>query len=70
MDFFELTILLLMLPANKGQYVQSIRAMGKAIFQNATGIVPFLKVETPRIQATLVFSGNEDWPFHSLNGFP
>ena len=69
MDFFKLTVLLFMFPANERQYVYAISAMGKAIFQHPTGIVPFLKVETCTIKATLILSGNEDWAFQGLNGF-
>ena len=69
MDFLELTIILFMFPANERQHIDAVSAVGKAIFQDATGIVPFLKVETGRVQAALILPGNEQRAFQGLNGF-
>lgn len=62
-------MLVLMLPADESQNVQTIAAIGQAVEPHPAGIVMLLVIPTGRVGAFLAFARYKERPLEGLNGF-
>src|SRR5262245_54611501 len=67
LNFDQLAMVVLVAPADKGQHVQPIGAIGQTDGQNATGVVGGATMRAGRIDTAIASAGHEDRTIKRLN---
>jgi hypothetical protein len=67
LNFDQLTMIMLMTPANEGQHIQPIGTVGQTDGQDSTGVVGGAGMWTGRIETAVALAGDKDGAIEGLD---